>query len=136
MTPRRTAFGHEHTYAVIGAFYDVYNRFGFGLLESVYAAALVQEIEGRGLFVDRELWVDVFYKGQRIGKQRIDIVVNHSLIVEVKATEFLPPFSRRQVLTYLRATELELALILHFGPRPRAYRLIDTEKDRTQISAG
>jgi GxxExxY protein len=126
MSRTRPPFGHELTRAVIGSFYDVYNYFGFGLLESVYAPALCRELESRGLFVEREVWVDVFYKGQAIAKQRIDLIVNHSVIVEIKATQKVPPFSRRQLLNYLRATQLELGLLLHFGPEPKVYRVIDT----------
>jgi GxxExxY protein len=85
-------------------------------------------LEARGLFVDREVWIDVLYKGESIAKQRIDMIVNHSVIVEIKSTESVPPFSRRQLLNYLRATRLELGLLLHFGPEPKVYRLIDTTK--------
>jgi len=121
-------FGHELTHTIIGAFYDVYNELGYGLLEGVYVAALRHELEARGLFVDREVWIDVVYKGQTIARQRIDLIVNLSVALEVKATEHLPPISHRQLLSYLRATHLELGLILHFGPEPRVYRLIDTRK--------
>jgi GxxExxY protein len=76
--------------------------------------------------IDREVWVDVFYKGEPIAKQRIGTLVSHSVVVERTTT--VPPFSRRQLLNYLRATPLELGLLLDFGPEPEVYRLIDTEK--------
>jgi GxxExxY protein len=98
------------------------------MLESVYGAAICRELEARGLLVDRELWVDVMYKGEPIAKQRIDMLVNYSVVVEIKATEHLPPIARRQLISYLRATHLELGLILHFGPEPKVYRVIDTNK--------
>ena len=121
-------FGHELTDTIIGGFYDVYSEFGFGLLEGVYAAAMRRELEMRGLFVDREFWVDVMYKGEPIARQRIDMLVNLSVVVEIKATEQLPPMAHRQLLSYLRATHLELGLILHFGPTPRVHRVVDTHK--------
>jgi GxxExxY protein len=118
------------TSQIIGGFYEVYNTFGFGLLEGVYAAALQRELEARGLFVDREVWIDVMYKGEPVARQRIDIVVNYSVILEIKATEQLPTIARRQLLSYLRSTHLELGLILHFGPEPKVHRLVDTNKPR------
>jgi GxxExxY protein len=132
MATERLPFGHEATGVVIGAFYDVYNHLGYGFLESVYTPALRYELESRGLYVDREVWVDIFYKVVPIAKQRIDLVVNHSIIVEIKASEKVPPFSRRQLLNYLRASQLELGLLLHFGPKPKIYRLVDTMKSRAR----
>ena len=126
-------FGQELTHTIIGAFYEVYHELGYGLLERVYVAAMRRELEMRGLFVDREFWVDVLYKGEPIARQRIDSLVNLSVVLEIKATELLPPLSRRQLLSYLRATHLELGLILHFGPKPRVYRLIDTRKKRARL---
>ena len=123
-------FGHELTHSIIGGFYEVYNHLGYGLLETVYAPALRRELEGRGLVVDREVWIDVLYKGESIANQRIDIVVNHSVIVEIKATERIPPFARRQLVNYLRATRLELGLLSHFGPEPKVYRFVDTNKNQ------
>lgn len=128
-------FGHELIHTIIGAFYDAYNELGYGLLESVYAAAMRRELEARGLFVEREVWIDVLYKGEPIGRQRIDTIVNLSVVLEIKATEKLPPATRRQLLSYLRATHLELGLILHFGPEPHVHRLADTHKrSRNQVT--
>jgi GxxExxY protein len=118
--------GHELTHAIIGGFYDVYNEFGYGLLEGVYAGALRYELELRGLSVERELWTDVFYKGVAVAKQRIDLLVSGGVIVEIKSTETLPPFAKRQLLNYLRVSGMELGLLLHFGPEPKVYRVINT----------
>ncbi len=100
----------------------------------MYAPALRRELESRGLFVEREVWIDVLYKGEAVARQRIDMLVNHSVVVEIKATERVPPFARRQLLNYLRATRLELGLLLHFGPEPKVYRLVDTDKNSTQMT--
>jgi GxxExxY protein len=118
------------TGSVIGAFFEVYNALGYGLLESVYAAALAEELVARGHAVEREVFVDVFYKGKPISRQRLDLLVDKTLVLEIKATELLSRFSFRQMLSYLTATRLPLGLILHFGPRARFHRLVQTNRQR------
>jgi GxxExxY protein len=119
--------GGKFTRSIIGAFFDVYNELGFGLLESVYSCALEFELRARGHLVEREFWTDVFYKGHPIARQRLDMIVNRAVVVEVKATERLAPFAQRQLLNYLTATKLDLGLILHFGPEAKVHRLINTK---------
>src|SRR5581483_8503597 len=87
--------------SVIGAFFDVYNELGFNVLESIYCVALCEELRRRGHHAQREVWIDVFYKGSPIARQRIDLIVDDRLVVEVKAGELLPRFARRQLLNYL-----------------------------------
>lgn len=116
------------THSVIGAFYEVYNALGHGWLEHVYTAALVHELRARGHRVAREVSVDVFYKGARIASQRLDMIVDDVLVVEIKSTEVLPPHARRQLVSYLRATRLEVGLVLHFGLTPSVYRAVCTHK--------
>ncbi len=120
--------GHHLTRSIIGGFYCVYNEFGFGLLESVYSAALEFELRSRGHLVEREQWVDVFYRGHSIARQRLDMIVDRAVVIEIKATEKLPLFARRQLLNYLTVTNLELGLILHFGPEAKVHRLVHTAK--------
>jgi|SRR5687768_16136573 len=112
--------------SVIGAFYDVHNVLGFGFLESVYASALDIELRARGHTVGREVPVQISYKNHRVGVHRIDMIVDHVLIVEVKSTAILPPTARRQLLNYLRGARLNVGLVLHFGPKPAVYREIRT----------
>ena len=116
----------ELTESVIGAFYEVYNALGFGFLEQVYTTALERELITRGHAVGREVWVPVFYKGDVISRQRIDMVVDERLVVEAKSTQDLHKFAPRQVYNYLRATRLQVGLLMHFGPEPAFYRLIHT----------
>jgi GxxExxY protein len=108
---------------VIGAFFDVYNTLGFGFLEHIYVMALERELLLRGHRVAREVEVHVAYKGDVLGVQRIDMVVDEKLIVETKSTLELHKAAQRQVFNYLPATKLEIGLLLHFGPEPRFYRL-------------
>jgi GxxExxY protein len=121
----------ELTESVIGAFYDVYNTLGFGFLEHIYIAALERELLARGHGVAREACVRVCYKGQELGQQRIDMIVDERLVVEAKSTYNLHRAAPRQVFNYLRATNIEIGLLLHFGPRPSFFRLISSNKKCT-----
>ena len=112
------------THSVIGAFYEVYNYLGYGFVEYLYLAALQRELAARGHHVARELTVHIRYKGAELGTQRIDMIVDDKLIVEGKSTEQLHKSASRQVYNYLRATNLEVGLLLHFGPEPNFQRLI------------
>lgn len=103
--------------SVIGAYYEVYNSLGYGFVEHVYAAALERELVGRGHRVGREVSVAISYKGREIARQRLDMIVDNVLVVELKAGAELPPASLRQVFSYLRATNLQIGLLFHFGPR-------------------
>ncbi len=112
------------TYSVVGAFFEVYNALGFGFLEQLYVTALERELLARGHCVGREVSVPVFYKGDELGRQRLDMIVDEVLVVEAKATYELPGVATRQVHNYLRATNLKLGLLLHFGPEPKFHRVL------------
>jgi GxxExxY protein len=114
----------ELTGNVIGAFYETYNVLDFGFLESVYKSALTYELRERGLHVQREAPVQVLYKNNRVGWHRLDLLVERRLAVEVKATVLLHPTDRRQLVNYLRATKLDVGLLLHYGPEPAVHRLV------------
>ena len=116
----------ELTRLVIGAFYRVYNRLGFGFLESVYRESLRRELLATGVRSQPEARVDVWDLGEIIGTFRADLLVQERLVLELKATERLDPSTRRQLLNCLRSCDLELGLVLHFGPEPRFHRLIQT----------
>jgi GxxExxY protein len=116
----------EITHDVIGAFYDAYNALGFGFLEHVYALALERELTARGRSVRREVSVPVMYKGEILTTQRLDMIVDEKVVVEIYSMHTLPPTSHRQLLNYLRATTLEVALLLHFGPDARFYRIVQS----------
>jgi GxxExxY protein len=90
--------------------------------------ALEGELLTRGHQVAREVEVRVVYKGQALGAQRMDMIVDEKLIIEVKSTNKLPGSSAREVFNYLKTTNLELALLLHFGPKPNFYRLISSNR--------
>ena len=122
------------TESVIGAFFEVYNTLGYGFLEALYIRALHQELESRGHRVAREVLSRASYKGHVIGLQRMDMVVDEKLVVEVKSSAQLHPIAMRQLLNYLRATDLEVGLLLHFGPEPKHYRRVLSQEVRSSKS--
>ena len=116
------------THSILGAFFEVYNELGYGFLEHLYVLALERELMARGHHVEREVAVTVSYKGAELGKQRIDLVVDGKIVLEAKSTQELHKSATRQILNYLRATDLQVGFLLHFGPKPKFFRLIDQRK--------
>ena len=112
------------THSVIGAFFEVYNNLGYGFIEHLYVMALQRELHSRGHRVAREVSIPVFYKSQELGIQRLDMVVDNKLAIETKSTADLHKDATRQLYNYLKATALEVGLLLHFGPKPRFYRVV------------
>jgi len=104
-------------YSVVGAAFEVYNTLRFGFREHVYQLALERELLARGHRVVREVKVRIFYKGIELTTDRMDMVVDEKLIVETKAAAERPKGAAEQLLSYLRATNLEVGLLLHFGPK-------------------
>lgn len=125
--PRHELIEERLTHSVIGAFFDVYNKLGYGFLEAVYTMALERELLKRGHQVGREVWVPVTYDGEELCRQRIDMIVDNKLVIECKASIELPKTGSRQLYNYLRATNLDVGLLLHFGPEPQFYRLVCRE---------
>jgi len=128
----------DRVQSIIGAFYAVYNYYGFGLAESVYLGALEVELRRCGHVVERELAVEVRYHDVHVAWQRLDLVVDDRIIIESKATENLPSYAKRQLVAYLRATTFQVGVLLHFGPEPQFWRFIDFPKrvPRTESSQG
>lgn len=111
---------------ILGAFYDVYNYFGYGLPEVIYSRALELELTARGLLVAREAAIEVKYKGEPVGDFRADLIVDSRVILELKAIPRLGTEDEFQLLNYLRASGIQVGLLLHFGPRADFRRLIAT----------
>jgi GxxExxY protein len=112
----------ERTHSILGAFFTSYNRLGYGFLESVYVAALERELLKRNHRVAREVAVRIQYDGEDLTWQRLDMLVDESVIVETKTGPLLSPLASRQLDNYLKATTLEVGLLLFYGPRPEFYR--------------
>ncbi|HEY2376435.1 MAG TPA: GxxExxY protein [Gemmatimonadaceae bacterium] len=120
----------ERVHSIVAAFFTVFNYFGGGgMCEAAYTGALEYELTLRGHIVDREVMVPVNYKGKLVARQRVDMVADNRVIVECKATERLPVSAGPQLIGYLRATIFEVGVLLHFGPHPKFYRFVDSNKD-------
>lgn len=91
-----TLLERDTTDQVIGAFFDVYNTLGFGFLEHVYSIALERELMARGRLVGREVSIPIQYKGDVLTSQRLDMVVDERVVVEIKSTQVLPPMRRER----------------------------------------
>ncbi|MCL4548986.1 MAG: GxxExxY protein [Bacteroidetes bacterium] len=109
---------------IIKAFYNVYNSLGFGFLEKVYENAMMIELKSIGLQCEKQTPINVYYKEMRIGEYFADIVVENKVIVELKAAESLCEEHEAQLLNYLKATEIEVGLLLNFGKIPQIKRKI------------
>ena len=121
------------THSVIGAFYEVYNTLGHGFLEHIYCAALARELIARGHRVEREVLVQIYYKGDVIGVQRLDMVADGKLIIENKSTHHLSRRDPRQLYNYLKATTYEVGLLLHYGQEPTFHRMVCRNEKKTPI---
>lgn len=120
------------TEMIIGVFYNVNNKLGFGFLESVYRKALRLALQEKGLVVAVEVPVPVFFRGVNVGDFRADLVINNCVLLELKTAEMIAIAHEAQLLNYLRATSLEVGLILNFGPKAQVRRLL-FDNDRKQV---
>lgn len=111
---------------ILNAFYAVYNRLGHGFLEKVYENALVIELRKRELRAQQQRRIDVYYEGYEVGEYYADILVSDLVILELKAADGIAPEHEAQLINYLKATDIELGLLLNFGPKPQFIRRILT----------
>jgi GxxExxY protein len=112
------------TEKVIEAFFNVYNTLGYGFAEKVYQNALVMELVALGLAVESQKQITVRYSGRIVGEFWADVVVNGVVILELKAVQRLLDEHEAQLLNYLKATPIEVGLLLNFGPRAELKRKV------------
>ncbi|MEO8769847.1 MAG: GxxExxY protein [Ferruginibacter sp.] len=119
----------EKTELIIKCFYTVYNKLGFGFLERVYENSLIIELTKQGFNCLQQVSIDVYYDRNIVGTYFADIIVDNKIILELKAldTEIIKEHEL-QLHNYLKATELEVGLILNFGKKPSFKRKILTKK--------
>ena len=116
---------HGHiTDQVLGAYFEIYHELGYGFQEVVYANTLAIELGLRGRSVARESPTQIHWKGHPVGTYRIDLLVDACVIVEVKSVDAIVDAHERQLMNYLRATNIEVGMILNFGPTKGHRRLI------------
>ena len=130
------AYLHQQlTDQAIKAFYKVYNTLGFGFLERVYQNALFIELRNLGLQCETQKQIKVNYEGYEVGVYYPDIIVNDLLILELKAAESVAEEHELQLINYLKATEIEIGLLLNFGKKPEIRRKIFTnDKKKLNIN--
>ena len=114
----------ELTNTIIKTFYEVYNELGYGFLEKVYQNSLYLELKNKGLKVEAQKKIAVFYKGTEVGEYYADLMVEDTIILELKAADYIVKDFENQILNYLRATDCEVGLLLNFGRKPEFKRKI------------
>jgi len=120
---------------IIGVFYDVYSELGYGFLESTYAEVMVIALAQSGLSAVREFPVPVWFRGQNVGRYSADMLVNNAVLLQLKTARTLESAHEAQLLHYLRATEIEVGLLLNFGQRPQFRRLlVDNPRKKIRVN--
>ena len=114
------------TGAIIGAFYSVHSQLGFGFLEAVYVNALAVLLKRAGLGVEREVPFEILFHGCNIGSYRADFVVEGRVIVEIKAGRCILPQHTAQLINYLKASRLQVGMLLNFGEEAQFKRVVWT----------
>ena len=109
---------------IVGIFYSVYNELGYGFLEAVYEEALSIGMSEAGLSIGRQIATPIWFRGRTIGEYKADLIVNHHVVLELKAARVLDASHEAQILNYLRATDIEVGLLRNFGPKPHFKRFV------------
>ena len=124
----------EITRLIIKAYYNVYNTLGYGFLEKVYENSMLIELQDFGLYTSKQHPINVYYNKRIVGEYYADIIVNEKVIVELKAAEHLIGAHEAQLLNYLKATNVEVGLLLNFGKQPQYKRKIFTKEFKKNLS--
>jgi GxxExxY protein len=120
-----TPLEHEQlTEKIIGIFYDVYNELGYGLLESIYEESLVIALKEAGSEVENQVPVPVWFRHHKVSEFRVDVLVENTIVLELKSARAIEASHEAQLLHYLKSTEVEIGLLLNFGVRPQFRRLL------------
>ena len=122
--PEEKLLHSDVTELIIKVFYHVYNTLVYGFLEKVYENALRLTLDKWGLSVGQQVPIKVYFEGQQVGDYFADLIVAGRVIIEVKADEALHPAHEAQLVNYLRATDVEVGLLLNFGPKPEFRRKV------------
>ena len=121
----------EMTDAIINCFYKVYNSLGYGFLERVYEKSLLLELTNNSFKVEVQKPVKVFYSGEIVGEYFCDLLIEDKVLVEIKATPSILKEHEAQLLNYLKATNVEVGLVLNFGPEPQIRRKVFSNKSKS-----
>jgi len=114
----------ELTHLIIKSFYEVFNELGGGFLESVYENAMTLVLQQQGLQVETQKEIAVYFRGTLIGNFRADMIVEGKVLLELKAARCLESVHEAQLLNYLKATTIEVGLLMNFGNEATFKRLV------------
>lgn len=117
---------------ILKSYYKVFNNLGYGFLEKVYENALFYELKKQGLVCEKQKPIKVYYDEIQVGEYYADIIVNECIIIELKAAESLAEEHEFQLINYLKATDIEVGLVLNFGENPQFKRKIFTNNKKNQ----
>ena len=115
---------------ILKSYYKVFNNLGYGFLEKVYENALFYELKKQGLVCEKQKPIKVYYDEIQVGEYYADIIVNECIIIELKAAESLAEEHEFQLINYLKATDIEVGLLLNFGKNPQFKRKIFTNNKK------
>lgn len=118
---------------ILKVFYDVYNQLGYGFLEKVYQNAMYFELKSQGYKVEAQKQIEVYFRNQLVGEFYADLLIEDAIIVELKACEHLVNSHIAQLMNYLKATQIEIGLVLNFGETPEFKRLVYTNNRKSNI---
>lgn len=118
---------------ILKVYYEVYNELGHGFLEKVYQNAMYFELKSLGYKVEAQKPIKVYFKSQLVGEYHSDLLVEDKVIVELKATELIMNVHVAQIMNYLKATPIEVGILLNFGEEPEFKRLIYTNDRKINL---
>ncbi len=118
------------TSTILKAFYNVYNELGYGFLEKVYENSMIIELQKLGLSCESQKPIKVYYNNKIVGDYYADIIVENKIIIELKAVEKIIKIHEVQLVNYLKATDIEVGLLLNFGSEPQHIRRVLTKEYR------
>jgi len=125
--PNRKQIDMKHeelTEDIIKIFYKVYNTLGHGFLEKIYENSMMIEFRKAGMPAEAQSLIEVTYEGVVVGEHAADIIVDSKVIIELKAAKKIAEDHHAQLLNYLKATKIEVGLVLNFGPKPEISRKV------------
>jgi len=124
----------ELTGKILGAFFQVHKELGYGFSERVYENALAMVLIETGLKVEQQVHLSIFYHGRAVGEYIADMVINDTVLLELKATQKIIEDHAAQLLNYLKATHIEVGLVLNFGPSAEFRRKIYDNERKGSLS--
>ena len=134
--PELVIIEKELSYLIMQVAFDVFNELGPGFPESIYEEAMNRELTRHGVELERQKEVDVYFKGEKIGWFLLDNIANGRIILEYKAVSEIARIHKQQALSYLKATGLELAIVINFGAeRVQSSRVVNT-KGKAKLPPG